>query len=327
MHRRHTICAAAGGVFKQNYLHLRYSLSGPGGGRTTRTGQTILKIIPAIDLKDGCVVHARGGDRRRYRPLELPLFPSAQPLDVIARLLDGAAPGPPDTVYVADLDAIAAAGKHDGDDDKTRADANGENRAADDSNNRDNAESKSHTADGNNRADAGGNNHADDDDKTRAAASAKNRAAIAGIRSRFPALRVWLDSGVRRRRDIAGVPPGGQLLPVVGTETLADDLSLFNDTDYILSLDFDAKRPPDGGLLRRPQAWPHTVIALMLARVGAQCGPDIARLKPLRARHRGRLIAGGGVRDERDLRELQACGVDGALAATAIYHGRLRRAG
>lgn len=233
-----------------------------------------MKIIPAIDLKGGCVVHARGGDRRRYRRLELPLFPSAQPLDVIARLLDGAAPGPPDTVYVADLDAIA--GKY--------------------------------------GAGSRGNN------------AAENRAAIADIRRRFPALRVWLDSGVRRRRDITGPRAGARLLPVVGTETLADDLSLFNDTDYILSLDFDAKRPPDGGLLQRPGAWPHTVIALMLARVGAQCGPDIARLKPLRARHRGRLIAGGGVRDERDLSELQACGADGALAATAIYHGRLRRA-
>lgn len=217
-------------------------------------------------------MHARGGDRRRYRRLELPLFPSAQPLDVIARLLDGAAPGPPDTVYVADLDAIAGAGA---------------------GNRSDNA--------------------------------AKNRAAIADIRRRFPALRVWLDTGVRRRRDIAA--PQAGVLPVVGTETLADDLSLFNNTDYILSLDFDAKRPPDGGLLQHPEAWPHTVIALMLARVGAQCGPDIVRLKPLRARHRGRLIAGGGVRDERDLRALQACGADGALAATAIYHGRLRRAG
>lgn len=241
-------------------------------------------------------MHARGGDRRRYRRLELPLFPSAQPLDVIARLLDGAAPGPPDTVYVADLDAIAAAGKHDS------ADAAGKNHADDDSKNRTNADAK-------NRSDN----------------AAKNRAAVADIRRRFPALRVWLDTGVRRRRDIAG--PQAGTLPVVGTETLADDLSLFNDTDYILSLDFDAKRPPDGGLLQSPEAWPHTVIALMLGRVGAQCGPDIARLKPLRARHRGRLIAGGGVRDERDLRELQACGVDGALAATAIYHGRLRRAG
>ncbi|MDD9806848.1 MAG: HisA/HisF-related TIM barrel protein [Gammaproteobacteria bacterium] len=241
-----------------------------------------MKLIPAIDLKDGCVVHARGGDRRRYRRLELPLFPSAQPLDVIARLLDGAAPGPPDTVYVADLDAIAGDGTGTGDN-------------------------------------TGTGQYGD------IAAAGKNRAAIADIRRRFPALRVWLDTGVRRRRDIAGPQPG--VLPVVGTETLADDLSLFNDTDYILSLDFDAKRPPDGGLLQRPGAWPHTVIALMLGRVGAQCGPDIARLKPLRARHRGRLIAGGGVRDERDLRALQACGVDGALAATAIYHGRLRRAG
>lgn len=282
-------------------------------------------------------MHARGGDRRRYRRLELPLFPSAQPLDVIARLLDGAAPGPPDTVYVADLDAIAAAtGKHDSaaaddqcdavaaDDDKNRAtadadkncaDAAGKNRSAANKNRADD-DSKNHTAANKNRAGDDSKNHA---------AGSKNRAAVADIRRRFPALRVWLDTGVRCRRDITG--PQAGVLPVVGTETLADDLSLFNDTDYILSLDFDAKRPPDGGLLQSPEAWPHTVIALMLGRVGAQCGPDIARLKPLRARHRGRLIAGGGVRDERDLRELQACGVDGALAATAIYHGRLRRAG
>ncbi len=229
----------------------------------------ILKLIPAIDLKDGCVVHARGGDRRHYRRLKLPLFPNAQPVDVIARLLDGAAPGPPDTVYLADLDAIAG-------------------------------------EDGN---------------------AGKNRSAVAEIRHRFPALRVWLDTGVRRRRDIGEPEGGGQLLPVVGTETLVDDISLFNDIDYILSLDFDAKHPPGGSLLQHPETWPHTVIALMLDRVGAQCGPDVARLKPLRARHRGRLIAGGGVRDERDLRELQACGMDGALAATAIYHGRLRGAG
>ena len=224
-----------------------------------------MKLIPAIDLKAGCVAHARGGDRQRYRRLDTPLFPSAQADDVIARILSLFAPGAPDTFYLADLDAISG---------------NGENRSV-----------------------------------------------ITAIRARFPSLRLWLDAGFGKRGDVDGIrrdTSGGTLTPVVGTETLADDLSSFGGADYVLSLDFGARRAPGDDLLQRPGDWPRTVIALTLDRVGAQCGPDYARLRALRGRYRGRLIAGGGVRDERDLRELQACGIDGALVATAIYEGRLR---
>ena len=223
-----------------------------------------MKLIPAIDLKAGGVVHARGGDRRRYRRLDTPLFPDARPAEVVARILSLFAPAAPDTFYIADLDAIAGNGD--------------------------------------------------------------NRAAVAAIRARFPSLRLWLDAGFGKRADADGIRRGtsaGAPAPVVGTETLADDLSSFDGADYILSLDFGAKRAPDDDLLQRPGDWPRTVIALALDRVGAQCGPDYARLRALRGRYRGRLIAGGGVRDARDLRELQACGIDGALAATAIYQGRL----
>lgn len=65
-----------------------------------RRGGLRLKIIPAIDLKSGRVVHARGGARARYRPLRTPLFPDARPADVAARLADF------NLFYIADLDAL-----------------------------------------------------------------------------------------------------------------------------------------------------------------------------------------------------------------------------
>ena len=230
-----------------------------------------MKLIPAIDLKDGCVVHARGGDRRRYRRLATPLFPSADAVDVVARLLSLFAPGAPAALYLADLDAITGEGD--------------------------------------------------------------NRAVVADVRARFPRLHLWLDAGVGSvsKCDGGGAAydgvGGARLSTVVGTETLAGDLSSFGDADYILSLDFGAKRAPDADLLRRPDDWPRTVIALALDRVGTRRGPDYARLRALRTRYRGRLITGGGVRDQRDLRKLQALGVDGAIVASAIYHGRLRGLG
>lgn len=67
-----------------------------------------MRIIPAIDLKNGCVVRARGGDRRRYQPLNTPAFPSPDLSDVVRALhLDH------DLFYIADLDRICGDGGHD----------------------------------------------------------------------------------------------------------------------------------------------------------------------------------------------------------------------
>lgn len=57
----------------------------------------------------GRVVHARRGDRAAYRPLESPIAPSSNPIDVVRGLLK-IAPFP--ALYVADLDAIRATGDH-----------------------------------------------------------------------------------------------------------------------------------------------------------------------------------------------------------------------
>ena len=46
-----------------------------------------MEIIPVIDLKGGVVVRARHGDRASYRPIETPLSPTSEAVDVVAGLL------------------------------------------------------------------------------------------------------------------------------------------------------------------------------------------------------------------------------------------------
>jgi phosphoribosylformimino-5-aminoimidazole carboxamide ribotide isomerase len=66
-----------------------------------------MEIIPVIDLQDGLVVRARMGQRDQYRPIETPLSPTSDPVDVVRGLLSVSAFR---TLYVADLDAIARKG-------------------------------------------------------------------------------------------------------------------------------------------------------------------------------------------------------------------------
>jgi phosphoribosylformimino-5-aminoimidazole carboxamide ribotide isomerase len=72
-------------------------------------GTRSFEIIPVIDLAAGVVVHARRGERDRYRPIETPLARSSQPLDVVSGLLELHAFT---TLYIADLDAITQRGDH-----------------------------------------------------------------------------------------------------------------------------------------------------------------------------------------------------------------------
>ena len=66
-----------------------------------------MEIIPVIDLKGGVVVRARMGQRDQYRPIETPLSPTSDPVDVVRGLLAVSAFR---TLYVADLDAIERKG-------------------------------------------------------------------------------------------------------------------------------------------------------------------------------------------------------------------------
>jgi phosphoribosylformimino-5-aminoimidazole carboxamide ribotide isomerase len=67
----------------------------------------LLQVIPVIDLRQGGVVHARFGERARYRPLQSTLCEGSAPVAVIDGLI-GLYPFP--IVYAADLDAIEGTG-------------------------------------------------------------------------------------------------------------------------------------------------------------------------------------------------------------------------
>lgn len=62
-----------------------------------------MQIIPVIDLKRGRAVHATGGNRQHYPPLQSVLSQRTEPVELIADLLDWY---PFSTLYIADLDAI-----------------------------------------------------------------------------------------------------------------------------------------------------------------------------------------------------------------------------
>jgi phosphoribosylformimino-5-aminoimidazole carboxamide ribotide isomerase len=66
-----------------------------------------MDIVPVLDLRGGIVVRARMGERDQYRPLESPLCPTSDPLDLMRGLCSVY---PFKTFYIADLDAIMGTG-------------------------------------------------------------------------------------------------------------------------------------------------------------------------------------------------------------------------
>ena len=70
---------------------------------------TSISIIPVLDLKDGHVVHAKGGKRGAYGPIESPFGGAEDPIAIARGLLQASGA---DTVYVADLDAIGGSGNN-----------------------------------------------------------------------------------------------------------------------------------------------------------------------------------------------------------------------
>ena len=62
-----------------------------------------MRVIPVIDLKDGCVVRGIAGRRSEYRPIESRIVTDSRPLSIAQAFIQHFAF---DTVYVADLNAI-----------------------------------------------------------------------------------------------------------------------------------------------------------------------------------------------------------------------------
>ena len=133
---------------------------------------------------------------------------------------------------------------------------------------------------------------------------------------------VWLDAGTS---EVSGVRR------VVGTESLTD----LPAGPVVLSVDLRdgrliSPRPELDGrdsTAAAPLARALGVTELLvidLALVGGGAGPPLAAVRALAAALPGvEIYAGGGVRDDADLRALESAGATGALVATALHEGRL----
>lgn len=149
---------------------------------------------------------------------------------------------------------------------------------------------------------------------------------ITAISNKFPCLTIWLDRGCFDQP-----PEKPKIVPVIGTESLNKaSLPLLAQIPqpFILSLDFSNKilHGPDR-ILKETSCWPKKVIIMNLALVGSKQGPDFQRLRFFKSNWPNKeIIAAGGVRDEADLDELKALGVNAALVASALHSGAISSA-
>ncbi|MGO9819606.1 MAG: HisA/HisF-related TIM barrel protein [Solirubrobacteraceae bacterium] len=150
----------------------------------------------------------------------------------------------------------------------------------------------------------------------------------------------WVDAGATAPERAAALTRARVARNVVGTESIgpgavAGRLYASSEPPLVLSVDLR-----DGGLISRDRelagAGPgaaaplaralgvRELLVIDLARVGAGSGPPLDAVAELAAALPAVAIyAGGGVRDEADLRALESAGAAGALVATALHDGRL----
>lgn len=211
-------------------------------------------VIPVLDIRQGQVVQAVGGDRALYEPVQSTLTRSVDPVQVIDDLLRFA---PFPVFYLADLDAIMG--------------------------------------------------------------ETAQRHLIVELCRRHQNLEFWVDAGPLPQPD-EDIPPNFR--PVLGTEFACD--WAVRDDHTILSLDFDQEGLRGGdGIWAKPDTWPARVIVMCLHRVGSMEGPDFALLGQIRKiRPDCELIAAGGVRDAKDVRQLLEAGMD-VLVASVLHQGNI----
>jgi phosphoribosylformimino-5-aminoimidazole carboxamide ribotide isomerase len=153
------------------------------------------------------------------------------------------------------------------------------------------------------------------------------------LQKNFPTLHLWIDAGITDASAYADLLARKLGRTVLGSETLHDACLLTTPsptlTAPVLSLDFHGGQFRGlPALLHDASLWPQDVIAMTLARVGSDSGPDVAQLTSLLALARTagkKIYAAGGVRHIADLDALQKLGVAGVLIASALHNGRLGR--
>jgi phosphoribosylformimino-5-aminoimidazole carboxamide ribotide isomerase len=160
-------------------------------------------------------------------------------------------------------------------------------------------------------------------------------AILVRIHGAFPELELWVDSGISGSRAVSDWLAADLGSAVIGSESLRHESALREvltqlrgsgkSTSWVLSMDFRADTfLGPAGLLEDASLWPGRVLAMNLARVGSQLGPDVQLIERLvRMAPDCEVFAAGGVRDATDLEAAAAAGATGALIATALHDGRI----
>ena len=158
-----------------------------------------------------------------------------------------------------------------------------------------------------------------------------NHGAIVQVKQAFPQVTFWLDNGIADLDTATNWLRQGLGHLVLGSETQADTAIVCRfseDPRFVLSLDFrEGEFRGPSTLLTQAHCWPQRVIVMTLDRVGSQSGPDLERLRTIKATAEAQAIyAAGGVRDAGDLRALANAGIAGALVASSLHDGRITSA-
>jgi phosphoribosylformimino-5-aminoimidazole carboxamide ribotide isomerase len=155
---------------------------------------------------------------------------------------------------------------------------------------------------------------------------------------------LWIDAGVRSPAEavaladaaIDGIVCGLETVP--GPQELGEILAAIGAERVIFSLDLKCGEPMSIGASWPPSAFVvaqtviglgiRRLIVLDLARVGTGVGTGTEELceRIIEANPDIELYAGGGIRGPEDLQRLAACGVRGALVASALHDGSITRA-
>jgi phosphoribosylformimino-5-aminoimidazole carboxamide ribotide isomerase len=146
-----------------------------------------------------------------------------------------------------------------------------------------------------------------------------HRALIETLATRHPQVQWWVDDGSTH----PWISKPLNILQVLGTES-HPVLQSFREP-YVLSLDERAgELLGDTKIHHAPSLWPRRLIAMTLAEVGADFGPNISIISYYCTEHPTHdWYASGGVRDLSDLVQLRDLGAKGVLIATALHQKKV----
>ena len=161
----------------------------------------------------------------------------------------------------------------------------------------------------------------------------ENTKIIESICITFPHLEIWLDTGVSFVNQYLNKSYYDNLRLILSSESINSSPELetfvnnYKQHRFILSLDFKSGEILGSKeLLQNKQQWPSDIIILNLDNVGTNYGVNVPRqLKNLELFRTHNIFYGGGIRDQKDIYELDKLGAAGALISTSLHNKTINK--